>query len=150
MVRRHVSLLFGHLQSLANSNSERIQVTSLKFLEWEVSSGVIKAIESNAERAEELHNREPFLAHEQAIEKLKIRLQEAVTDDSHLFRVSTLTTYHARIRNIFDRLLATVSRVWGTNEMEGTLKVHVLEWTCVCCIPIIPAMKTNFLTLLNS
>ncbi|KAF4831559.1 hypothetical protein CGCTS75_v005151 [Colletotrichum tropicale] len=147
IVSRHVSLHFSYLESLANTKTQRTLVITLKLVEKKVSARLIEAIESNAESEDEaslkpsagfegfqeLLDRQVFLAHEQAIEELKTRLKDTVTDESSWFPKSRLTTCHAGIRNVFDRFSAKVTRVCGTNKTGGTPKAHMMEWTCPSC-----------------
>ncbi|KAF4483151.1 hypothetical protein CGGC5_v010247 [Colletotrichum fructicola Nara gc5] len=147
IVRRHVSLHFSYLESLAITKTQRTLVITLKLVEKKVSAIIIEAIESNAESedeaslkpsarlegSQELLDRQGFLAHGQAIEELKARLKDTVTDESSSFPKSALTTYYAGIRNVLDRFSAKLTRACGTSETGGTPKAHIMEWTCPSC-----------------
>lgn len=133
-------------------------------MENKVSARLIEAIKSNSENGneaswkssarlegpQELADRQAFLAHRQVIEELKSRLKDTVTDPTHSFPKSISTTYHAGIRNVFDRVLAKVTRVCGTTGTEGTPKAHMVKWTCVCFLKTYLDISTNFLTLHQS
>ncbi|KAF5509559.1 hypothetical protein CGCF413_v002577 [Colletotrichum fructicola] len=147
IVRRHVSLHFSYLESLAITKTQRTLVITLKLVEKKSSAIIIEAIESNAESedeaslkpsarlegSQELLDRQGFLAHGQAIEELKARLKDTVTDESSSFPKSALTTYYAGIRNVLDRFSAKLTRACGTSETGGTPKAHIMEWTCPSC-----------------
>lgn len=158
IVRRHVSLHFSYLESLANTKTQRTLVITLKLVETNVSARLIEAIERNAESegeaslmpsarlegSQELLDRQVFLAHGQAIEELNKRLRDNVTDESSSFPKSALTIYQARIRNVLDRFSAKLTTVCGTSETGGTPKAHIMEWTCVSFLHVYIVMYTKY------
>lgn len=159
IVIQQVSLHFSCLESLANSTAQRTLAIALKRMEEKVSIGIIKAIDSAVERkkrvpsnpftnlkgSQELVDWQTFLSQGQAIEELKIKLVDTVTDESQSILKSPLTSYHAGALNLLDLLSATVTRMNGTDENKDR-QTHMITWTCVCFLRTPIITKTNSLS----